>query len=56
MGEFLLGLGAVILCSCMAFHLGVRRERGRQMRYEEVKLARKVPKQGVKLKRTRLRR
>jgi len=56
MGEFLLSLGAVALCSCLAFHLGVRRERGRQMRYEEVNRVRKTPKQGVRLKRTRVRR
>ena len=57
MGELLLSLSAVILCSCLAFYLGVRRERGRQMGYERaVQVKREVKRGGVKLKTIKVRR
>lgn len=56
MGELLLALSAVILCSWLAFSLGVRRERGRQMRYEEVSRVKRAQRRGVKLKSIKVRR
>lgn len=57
MGELLLGLLSVSIASCLAFHLGVRRERGRQMRYEEANQVKKAARRGgLKLKTIKVRR
>lgn len=56
MAEVLVVLFLLALCSWLSFNLGVRRERGRQMRYEEATRPQAVPKQGVRLKTLKIRR
>lgn len=56
MGEFVLCLLTVSFIAGMAFYLGVRRERGRQMRFEEATRIKKQARRGTKLRSIKLRR
>lgn len=58
MGEILFWLITLSSTAAMAFSLGVRRERGRQMRIEDIRSAERVGRatSGVRLRRMKIRR